>query len=51
MDRLHLKYVMLNKNNVGIDYTIIIIMRHCMPPPPPPHNKSYDNIDISGLVV
>ena len=34
----------------GIDYTII--MRHCMPPPPPsPHNKSYDNIDIGGLVV
>ena len=26
-------------------------MRHCMPPPPSPHNKSYDNIDIGGLVV
>ena len=26
-------------------------MRHSMPPPPSPHNKSYDNIDLGGLVV
>ena len=53
MDRLHLKYVMLNKNNVWYRLYYNYATLHAPPPPPPPspHNKSYDNIDIGGLVV
>ena len=49
MDRLHLKYVMLNKNNVW--YRLYYNYATLHAPPPSPHNKSYDNIDIGGLVV
>ena len=48
MDRLHLKYVMLNKNNVWYRLYYNYATLHA---PPSPHNKSYDNIDIGGLVV
>ena len=44
MDRLHLKYVMLNKNNVW--YRLYYNYATLHAPPPSPHNKSYDNIDI-----
>ena len=46
MDRLHLKYVMLNKNNVW--YRLYYNYATLHAPPPSPHNKS---IDIGGLVV
>ena len=49
MDRLHLKYVMLNKNNVW--YRLYYNYATLHAPPPSLHNKSYDNIDIGGLVV
>ena len=49
MDRLRLKYVMLNKNNVW--YRLYYNYATLHAPPPSPHNKSYDNIDIGGLVV
>ena len=49
MDRQHLKYVILNKNNVW--YRLYYNYATLHAPPPSPHNKSYDNIDIGGLVV
>ena len=49
MDRLHLKYVMLNKNNVW--YRLYYNYATLHAPTPSLHNKSYDSIDIGGLVV